>query len=336
LGIAYNIKKTSTVLRASYARIMETPFNENLVLSSIGCANPVLNPLLVCSSTQATPFSPGWRNEFHVGLQQAVGRYLVFSGEYVWKYTHNAYDFGVFGSTPLTFPIEWHNSKIPAFAGRVSVPNFHGFSALFVFSSVSSRFFNPQLGGAGAVPPGSAGTAITPFRIDHDERFNQTTHLQYQPWKAGPWVGFNWRYDRGLVAGAVPVSDGGPVDLNGSGLTPDQEFQAGMFCGSVHATPTTPLPSLCAAGDFGSNLVRIPTPGTASDDQNPPRVAPRHLFDLSVGDDNLFRGDKYKWSLQLTAVNIGNKVALYNFLSTFTGTHYVTPRSFTVEVGFHF
>jgi hypothetical protein len=90
-----------------------------------------------------------WRNEFHVGLQQAFGRYLIFSGEYVWKYTHNAYDFGVLGSTPLTFPIEWHNSKIPAFAGRVSVPNNHGFTALFVFSSVVSRFFTPQLGGAG-------------------------------------------------------------------------------------------------------------------------------------------------------------------------------------------
>jgi len=88
IGIAYNVKKTNTVLRASYARVLETPFNENLVLSSTGCADPVLNPLLVCSSNVATPFSPGWRNEFHVGLQQALGRYLVFSGEYVWKYTH--------------------------------------------------------------------------------------------------------------------------------------------------------------------------------------------------------------------------------------------------------
>jgi hypothetical protein len=336
IGVAYNIKKTNTVLRASYARILETPFNENLVLSSTGCADPVLNPLLTCSSNVATPFSPGWRNEFHVGLQQAFGRYLVFSGEYVWKYTHNAYDFGVFGSTPLTFPIEWNNSKIPAFAGRVSVPNFHGFSALFVFSSVTSRFFNPQIGGAGAVPPGSSGTDFTPFRIDHDERFNQTTHMQYQPWKTGPWVGFNWRYDSGLVAGAVPVSDGGPVDLAASGLTPDQEFQAGMFCGSVRATPTTPLPSPCPAAEFGSTLVSIPAPGTASDDKNPPRVAPRHLFDITVGDDNLFRSDKYKWSLQLTAINVTNKVALYNFLSTFTGTHYVTPRSFTAELGFTF
>ncbi len=331
VGVAYNIKKTNTVLRASYARIMGTPFNENLVLSSTGCADPVLNPLLSCVSNSITPFSPGWRNEFHVGLQQAAGRYLVFSGEYVWKYTHNAYDFGVFGSTPLTFPIEWNNSKIPAVAGRVSVPNFHGFSALFVFSSVVSRFFTPQLGGAGAAPD-----VIGAFRIDHDEKFNQTTHLQYQIGKRGPWVGFNWRYDSGLVAGAVPVSDGSPVDLVASGLTPDQEFQAGLFCGNVRATPTTALPSPCPANQFGSTLVSIPAPGTENDDKNPPRIAPRHLFDIALGHDNLFHGDKYKWSLQLTAINISNRVALYNFLSTFTGTHYVTPRALTAQVGFNF
>ena len=36
LGVAYNIKKTNTILRTSYARVLETPFNENLMLSSIG------------------------------------------------------------------------------------------------------------------------------------------------------------------------------------------------------------------------------------------------------------------------------------------------------------
>ena len=188
----------------------------------------------LCRAGQVTPFSPGWRNEFHAGLQQAFGKYVVFSGEYIWKYTHNAYDFSVLGSTPITFPIEWHNSKIPGFAGRVSVPNFHGFSALMVFSSVAARFFTPQIGGAGAVPSGTVGNAFTAFRIDHDERFNQTTHVQYQPWKRGPWVGFNWRYDSGLVAGEVPVADAsGTVDL--SGLTGDQQLQAGLFCGSARS-----------------------------------------------------------------------------------------------------
>ncbi len=335
LGLAYNVKKTNTVLRVSYARVLETPFNENLVLASTGCNSLVLASLLGCVTPGvATPFSPGWRNEFHAGLQQAFGKYVVFSGEYIWKYTHNAYDFSVLGSTPITFPIEWHNSKIPGFAGRVSVPDFHGVSALMVFSSVSARFFTPQIGGAGAVPSGTLGTAFIPFRIDHDERFNQTTHVQYQPWKTGPWIGFNWRYDSGLVAGEVPVSDAIFVDL--SGLTADQQFQAGLFCGSQHATPTVALPATCAAGQYGSTLIKLPAPGTENDDTNPPRVAPRHLFDLAVGDDNLFHGERYKWSLSLTAINLTNRVALYNFLSTFSGTHYVTPRALTAELGFHF
>ena len=33
LGVAYNIKPSNTVLRVSYARTMESPFNENLILS---------------------------------------------------------------------------------------------------------------------------------------------------------------------------------------------------------------------------------------------------------------------------------------------------------------
>jgi Carboxypeptidase regulatory-like domain/TonB-dependent Receptor Plug Domain len=331
LGIAYNIKRTNTVLRASYARLLETPFNENLIVSSIGCANAVLNPLLGCSSSDLTPLRPGWRNEFHVGLEQAFGKYLVVSGEYITKYTHNAYDFSVLGNSPIFFPIGWTRSKIPGFAGRISVPNFHGLSALVVMSSVIARFFTPQVSGAGAAP--SAPTGV--FRIDHDEKFNQTTHIQYQFGKTGPWLGFNWRYDSGMVAGAVPVADDAttPVDL--TGLSADQQFQAGLFCGNVRATLTAPL-TTCDPAQYGSTLISIPAPGTANDDKNPPRIAPRHLFDLSVGDDNLFRGDKYKWSLQFTAINITNQYALYNFLSTFSGTHYVTPRAFTAQIGFHF
>ena len=340
LGLAYNIKRTNTVLRASYARIQETPFNENLVVSSTGCAFTVIAALIDPSGQcLSAPSNPGFRNEFHSGLQQAFGRYLVFSGEYIWKYTHNGYDFSILGNTPIFFPIAWHNSKISGFAGRVSMPNFHGLTALVVFSGVSARFFNPQVGGLGIDP-----TAIGVFRIDHDEKFNQTTHLQYQPWRRGPWVGFNWRYDSGLVAGAVPFADSsGVVDLAGSGLTADQEFQAGLFCGSVRPLPPspsdptgTPLPDSCPGSQFGSTLVSIPAPGTENDDHNPPRISPRNLFDLALGHDNIFHGDRYKWSAQVSVINLTNKTALYNFLSTFSGTHYVTPRAITAQVGFHF
>ena len=49
-----------------------------------------------------------------------------------------------------------------------------------------------------------------------------------------------------------------------------------------------------------------------------------------------FKGERCKWSLTLSAINLGNKYALYNFLSTFGGTHYVTSRALTAQLGFHF
>ena len=344
MGIAYNIKPTSTVLRISYARSMETPFNENLVLSSLGCNDAAINALMastVSPCVSNVPLSPGWRNEFHAGLEQAFGRHFVVDGEYIWKYTHKAYDFSVLGNSPITFPIEWDRSKIPGFAMRASVPAWRGLSAFVVMSHVAARFFEPQVSGIGATPSGSE-----VFRIDHDENFNETTHLQYQPWKKGPWFGFNWRYDSGQVAGPVPCMGGNCADgpnatgseVDVSGLTPDQQFQAGLYCGSVHATPTTPISpnGLCPASLYGSNLVKIPAAGTENDDHNPPRIQPRSLFDMAVGIDNLFHGDRYKWSLRLSAVNVTNEYALYNFLSTFSGTHYVTPRAITATVGWHF
>ena len=94
----------------------------------------------------------------------------------------------------------------------------------------------------------------------------------------------------------------------------DQEFQAGFTCNGLGATPTTPIPTQPDGGCLAS----------------------RNLSDASVGADDLFHGDRYKGSLRFTVINLTNKVALYNFFSTFSGTHYVTPRSETVELGFHF
>ena len=270
-------------------------------------------------------------------MQQAFGKYAVFGGEYIWKYTHNAFDFSILGNTPIFFPIDWHNSKIPGYALHVEVPQIHGFSAYTVMSSVAARFFPPQSAGAGA----TVGQSGTPFRIDHDEKFNQTTHLQYTvsrhgSWVNGLWSGFNWRYDSGLVAGSVPFATDTttPVDL--SGLTPDQQFEAGITCDGVAATLANGGFTSCDPARYTSKLVQIPAPGTENDDHNPPRIAPRNLFDATVGKNNIFNKEHFKTDLDLTAINVTNKYALYNFLSTFSGTHYVTPRALTAKVTFNF
>lgn len=353
VGGAYTVKPTGTVLRLSYARTLETPFNENLVLSSNGCASPVLAPLLSCTAGVSTAEVPGFRNEFHAGLEQAFSKHLIFSGEYIWKYTHNAFDFSVLGNTPITFPIDWHNSKIPGYALHLSVPEYRGFTAYTVMSSVAARFYPPQVAGAGA----TVGQTGLPFRIDHDEHLNQTTHAQYT-WQGasafnGMWAGINWRYDSGQVAGSAPcynplsndpnsACDATSLSINGqpyvdlSGLTADEQFQAGLICNGQKAAPGNLLPPICLASEFGSTLLRIPAPGTGDNDLNPPRIAPRNLFDVSAGKSNIFRADRYKVDIDLTAVNITNKYALYNFLSTFSGTHYVTPRALTARLVVNF
>jgi hypothetical protein len=355
LALSYKVKPTGTVLRLSYARTLESPFNENLVLASEGCNYAVIADLIPCTPS---PNQPGFRNDFHAGFEQQLSKYAVLSADYVWKYTHNAYDFSVLGATPITFPIGWHNSKIPGFDGRLDVPPIRNFTAQIVFSSVAARFFTPQTSGLGTIPapPGSTVTH-TPFRIDHDEKFNQTTHAQYQLGQRGPYVGFNWRYDSGQVAGAAPcygtlasndcpqttTLNGQPAvflqDPFGNALTADQEAQAGFACNGVRASLGHPLPSTCLVSQFTSSLLTIPALNAENDDHNPPRVAPRSLFDLSIGEDNLLHrkeADKRTLSASLTIVNLTNKYALYNFLSTFSGTHFVTPRSVTGEIAYHF
>ena len=337
VGLAYNVKKTNSVLRVSYSRILETPFNENLILASLGASNPVVVDAIGGASLQQ-PIRSGQRNQFNAGFQQAFGKYAVVDADYLWKYTHNAYDFSTFGNTPIFFPIAWKNSKIDGPSVRVSVPNFHGFTALVVLAHVRARYFPPQIGGLG-----SSITGGEVFRIDHDQAFNQTTHFQYQPWKNLPWLAMNWRYDSGLVASNPNLDNF--QDASGF-LDADQQTAIGLFCvdagGVMHTASLTQALAIGAGTICGANPTRtgaklLNIAGATFDvDHNPTRVKPRNLFDASVGEDNLFHGDRYKWSLRLTAINLTNKVAPYNFLSTFSGTHFVTPRSYTAELGFHF
>ena len=76
-----------------------------------------------------------------------------------------------------------------------------------------------------------------------------------------------------------------------------------------------------------------PAEGTANDVSNPPRVAPRYLLHLGIGADNLLHTDRTKLRLRFSIINLTNKDALYEFLSTFSGTHFVTLRAFQLQVG---
>lgn len=330
VGASYNIAKTGTVFSGGYSRLMPTPYNENLILSSSTGVGGLANDL---GAAGEHPLTPASRNQYNVAVQQAIGNHVLVSGFYFWKHTKGDYDFDVILNTPLTFPIQWKKSDISGSGLRISLTPIHGVSAYSVMGHAHSLFYPPEIGGI-IFNDNSDATDLQPFLIDHDQAFQQHTHLRYQPKADGPWYGFTWSYASGLVADA-PFGEAPGVPVSLTGLTADQQQQIELSCNGVRATLTAPLES-CLPEQLKSPLVTIPRAGTETDDKNPPRTAPRNLFDMDAGWDNIFRRSHYRTSLSVTVTNITDKVALYNFMSTFSGTHFVPPREITAQAIFNF
>jgi Carboxypeptidase regulatory-like domain len=325
IGFAYHVAPTGTVLHLSYARVFLTPYNENLILSNSTGPGGLASGSL--GSASVTPLFPARRNQFNVGIEQEVGTRLDFEGEYFWKFTRGAYDFNTILNTPLNFPIQFRKSKIDGAMVRITLRPTHGFSAFAVLGHVRSRLFSPEVGGI------NFGSGYAPIaRPDHDQGFDQTTNLQYQ-FSAhrlrGLWLGLTWRFDSGLVVPSVP-DYATALTLSG-----DEQHAMGLFCGSTFAALDHPLRS-CNSPHYGATLVHIVPPGTYNADTNPTRIAPHSLFDVALGSDSFWKKEHYSAGVKLSIVNLTNKVALYNFLSSFSGTHFVAPRTLRAEITFHF
>jgi hypothetical protein len=262
-------------------------------------------------------------------LQQAIGKYLLLDADYFWKYTNNAYDFSTLLNTTLTFPISWNKSKLDGVTGRLATTNLRGFQAYWTFGHTRARYFPPEVGGLVAQ---GAPLVNGVFRIDHDQAFQSTGVFRYQH-KTAEWVALTWRYDSGLVVSGVPDSD---FALNN--LSPAQQTSIGLSCGSKVATFASGLgPDDCGSSLVKSKLIVLPQAGTENDDHNPDRVKPRHVFNLGIGTDNVFHTEKHeKFTASVNIANLTNKVALYNFLSTFSGTHFLQPRTVIARIGLTF
>jgi hypothetical protein len=153
-------------------------------------------------------------------------------------------------------------------------------------------------------------------------------NVRYQFGKHGPWVNLSYRYDGGLVSVATP-------DLASAlQLSGDEQQQMGLHCGETFATVSTPLRS--CNGSMRATRIRIPPAGKYDADRNPARIAVRNTIDLAMGKDDLIALGDQSIGIRVNVVNLNNTSALYNYLSTFSGTHFLTPRSVTVEARYRF
>jgi hypothetical protein len=220
----------------------------------------------------------------------------------------------------------------------VSTTNLHGFQGYWTFGHTRSRYYPPETGGL--IPQG-APLASGVFRIDHDQAFQSTMTVRYQRPRNAEWLALTYRYDSGLVVSGIP--DAGAA----LSLTPNQQVSIGLACNGVLATFDNPITDCVSSngsqGTVTSKLLKLPQggygnfPSQENDDHNPARVMPRHVINLGIGTDNLFHSEKARrYTASLTIDNLTNVVAVYNFLSTFSGTHFLQPRMVVAHVGFVF
>ena len=119
-------------------------------------------------------------------------------------------------------------------------------------------------------------------------------------------------------------------------LDADEQAAVGFYCGGQMASLNHAITHCTsselrgdAAGDSGARHLQS---GSQS-----ARESRRETCSISApAPIILYVRERFKVKLQFTVTNLTNNEALYNFLSTFSGTHFVTPRTYEAELGFIF
>lgn len=297
VGLAYYIPATKTVFRASYNRIFETPEYENILFSS---------------SEQAAALAPP-----EVQQSRALGNGLLF----VHSERHDVYDAGVqqqIGSV-LRLDVDFWRRDVKFVADQAQFEN-TGIVFPVSFESGKLHGWNVRLDLA---PVGGVKGYLS---LGH-------MHAVYIPPVAGGLF---------LDTGALDAINGGPflidhdqnLQIQG-GLTYDfghsgvwvatnARYDSGLVTGADQTILQDP------DNAFAYPYIKF----TSNTGLDPNRIKPRTLWNFSTGADLARIGIPV--SLQVDLLNAFNKMALYNVLSTFGGTHVVPPRTLAARVKYTF
>ena len=207
VGLAFHVKETGTVFRASYNRNYQTPPNENLLLSSSPKAGALAPDAVREAFGGGVIIMKPERQDFmEVGVQQGITRHVGFSGSFYHKRATDLQDNDNFLNTGIIFPITLAQSRINGVEGRFNFLPVGGFSGSMNFTHFRAIVTPPFSGGlflgSSAVDSLSAG----PFIIDHDQKLGVHGILNYS-YKRTWWASLSVRYDSGLVSNPSDPAD---------------------------------------------------------------------------------------------------------------------------------
>lgn len=203
LGISYRTS-FGPVVRASYDRLMITPENENLALSTSQQAWD-LGPN---AGTPAPPLESELQDSFSYGLEQALGKRGRISVEYWEKKSRNAADNEQFLNSGVLFPVAAARGLFRGMNLRLDFAFNKAVSTYVSFGKTRALFEAPLVGGLQLEAP-DAGPGER-FLIDHDQKVAAQWGLRYED--EGFYAQLMGRYDSGLVSGD-PADAAGDPDL---------------------------------------------------------------------------------------------------------------------------
>lgn len=200
VGIAYHLRETNTVFRASYNRLYQTPPNENLLLSSSPTAALLAPPLVRETFGDAAPrLRPERQNFYELGFQQGLRSWLTVSGAYYHKSATDQQDNNNFFNTGIIFPITLSRIRVNGAEGRIDFRPRGRWSANLSLTHARAVSTPPFTGGLYLGNEAVEALSAGPFVIDHDQVLGASGLLAYTHPK-GFFANLTTRYDSGLVA----------------------------------------------------------------------------------------------------------------------------------------
>ncbi len=176
LGVSRYFAKQELLIHASYDRVFQTPFFENILLAS----SPdvvVLNPDIL-----RLPVEPSHGNYYEVGLTKGLFGQLRLDVNYYRRNLNNFADDNLLLNTPIAFPIAFRKANIYGAEGRVALPNWGRFSGFVSYSYMVGSAYFPVTGGL--FLGSDATNALTQlggrFWVSQDQRNTVRTRFRYQ------------------------------------------------------------------------------------------------------------------------------------------------------------
>src|SRR5262249_18193657 len=142
IGVAYLLKRTNTVFRASYNRLFQTPPLENLLLSSSAAA-----AMLSDDPDDATPVPAERQNAYELGIQQAFGTRLRLGVARYIKNVRNFSDDEQLFTTATVFPVAISRADLRGTEVRLDMVPFAGLTGYVSYANARATGAGPLVGG---------------------------------------------------------------------------------------------------------------------------------------------------------------------------------------------